>query len=226
MKILSLFFTSFLSIIIISSKILSVQITEINTAIPMICYEPWFSKIKHGEKPVEGRKNSSKYRDIQTGDIIEFVNEHDEKFKTIVTEVRRYTSLDAYLSDVTYEKAVPGTRSLDEAIKIYHQYSTPAEIAQHGFMGIFITPLSPHATIHHVTIMPQEEIGLHYDEFAQIVVARKGGIITRLEADGTKTEVNFPTGKAILRPAETPDKMHKSINDSSESIELIIVQLK
>lgn len=133
MKIISLLIISVLSIISISAQLCSLQITEINTVIPIICYEPWFSKIKHGEKPVEGRKNSPKYRDIQTGDIIEFINEHNEKFKAIVTEVRKYTSLETYLADVTHEKAVPGTASFEEAIKIYHQYSKPEEIAQHGF---------------------------------------------------------------------------------------------
>jgi hypothetical protein len=77
-----------------------------------------------------------------------------------------------------------------------------------------------------VVIMPQEEIGLHYDIYPQVVIALKGGTITRLEADGSITDVYFPTGKAIFRAAETPDKIHKSVNRTAEPIELIIVQLK
>jgi quercetin dioxygenase-like cupin family protein len=81
-------------------------------------------------------------------------------------------------------------------------------------------------SVSYVKIMPQEEIGLHYDEYPQVVVALEGGVLTRLEADGSTTEVEFPTGKAVFRPSETADKMHKSINATSMPIALIIVQLK
>ncbi len=80
--------------------------------------------------------------------------------------------------------------------------------------------------VSYIKIMAQEEIGLHYDQYPQMVKALAGGIVTRLEADGSTTEVDFPTGTWVFRPAETPDKMHKSVNATSKPIELIIVQLK
>lgn len=103
----------------------------------LICDEPWFSYIRQGVKPVEGRKNSPKYQKIRAGDFIEFSN-GKEHFLTVVTEVRAYTSLEDYLEDVTLQKALPNVTSLEEAIKIYHQWSTPDEIRTHGFLGIFI----------------------------------------------------------------------------------------
>jgi hypothetical protein len=75
-------------------------------------------------------------------------------------------------------------------------------------------------------IMPHEEIGLHRDAYPQVVVALQGGVITRLEADGSKVNVNFPTGQAVFRNIDPPDQLHKSINDSDNPIELIIIQLK
>ena len=75
-------------------------------------------------------------------------------------------------------------------------------------------------------IMPQEEIGLHRDANPQVVIALQGGIITRLEADGTKTDVTFPTGKAVFREADPSGELHKSINKSSNPVELVIIQLK
>lgn len=60
----------------------------------------------------------------------------------------------------------------------------------------------------------------------QIVIALQGGTITRLEQNGTKTEVQFPTGKAVFREVDPPEQLHCSVNDSSEAVELIIVQLK
>lgn len=75
-------------------------------------------------------------------------------------------------------------------------------------------------------LMPHEEVGLHRDANPQIVIALQGGTITRLEADGTKTDVIFPTGKAVYREADPSGELHKSINKSSNPVELVIIQLK
>lgn len=75
-------------------------------------------------------------------------------------------------------------------------------------------------------IQPYEEIESHRDAYPQVVIALKGGTITRLEADGRVTEVHFPTGVAVIRDADPQDELHKSVNNSSESVELVIIQLK
>ena len=81
-------------------------------------------------------------------------------------------------------------------------------------------------SIARVKIMPNEEIGLHRDAYPQVVIALQGGVITRLEADGSTIDVNFSTGRAVFREIDPPDQFHKSINNSSAPVELIIVQLK
>jgi ASC-1-like (ASCH) protein len=106
----------------------------------MTCDEPWFSFIRKGIKPVEGRKNSPKYQSIQAGDFIDFSNGKEE-FRAVVTEIRVYASLENYLADVTVQKALPHIASLEEAINTYHQWSTPEEIRTYGFLGIFIQPV-------------------------------------------------------------------------------------
>ena len=78
----------------------------------------------------------------------------------------------------------------------------------------------------YLKIMPGEETEYHYDELSSVVIALTGGILTRLEADGSQTQVEFPTGQSVFVNAETPDKMHKTVNATSKTIELIIVQLK
>ena len=107
------------------------------TIFQLVCDEPWFSYIRKGIKPVEGRKNSPKYQHIQVDDLIDFSN-GKEQFRTIVTEIRSYASLEGYLNDVTVQKALPNVSSLEDAVKIYHQWSTPDEIKTHGFLGIFV----------------------------------------------------------------------------------------
>jgi hypothetical protein len=75
-------------------------------------------------------------------------------------------------------------------------------------------------------IMSKEESQLHRDNYPHIVIALKGGSLTRLESNGTETVVNFPTGAAVIRPVDPPDELHKTVNRSAEPIELIIIQLK
>jgi hypothetical protein len=75
-------------------------------------------------------------------------------------------------------------------------------------------------------IAPHEEIGLHRDVYPAVVIASKGGIITRLEVDGRVVDVNFPTGVAVFREADPENELHRSVNRSDDPIELMIVQLK
>lgn len=77
-----------------------------------------------------------------------------------------------------------------------------------------------------VKIMPYEEIGLHRDEYPGVILALQGGVITRLEANGTKTDVSFPTGIAVFRDADPSNELHKSVNQSANPVELIIIQLR
>lgn len=116
--------------------------TEAKSVFKMICFDPWFSFIKDGIKSVEGRKNSPTYSSLEVGDLIEFIN-GDEHFTARVVELRTYATLEEYLLDVTYQKAVPGVTSLEEAINIYLQWSAQEEIERYGFLGIFIALESP-----------------------------------------------------------------------------------
>lgn len=75
-------------------------------------------------------------------------------------------------------------------------------------------------------LSPQEATGLHRDEYPHVVIALKGGTITRHEVDGREVEVDFPTGKTIFREADIGNVLHRSVNNSSESVELIVIQLK
>jgi len=76
-----------------------------------------------------------------------------------------------------------------------------------------------------VKIMPKEEIGLHRDVYPQVVIALQGGIITRLEAD-KRVPVEFPTAVAVFREVDPPNELHKSVNEGSDPVEIITIQLK
>ena len=106
----------------------------------MHCEDPWFTYISQGLKPVEGRKNTPAYQTIQAGDQINFTN-GKENFLANVIEVRKYDSLEQYFKDVGLEKALPGTKSIEDGLNIYYQWSSKEKIKQYGFLGIFVKPI-------------------------------------------------------------------------------------
>ncbi len=77
-----------------------------------------------------------------------------------------------------------------------------------------------------VTIMAHEEIGWHRDAYPEIVIAIRGGTITRVEENGTIIDVTFPTGIAVHRKADPINELHRSINKGSEDLELIVLAIK
>ena len=107
------------------------------TVINIHCQDPWFSSIRQGVKTVEGRKGTHSYKKIKVGDRINFSN-GTESFIALVTDVRKYASLEAYFEDVTLEKALPGVKTLEEGLAIYHEWSSPEKIKEYGFLGIFV----------------------------------------------------------------------------------------
>lgn len=115
--------------------------TNIPAVVKLMCDDPWFSYIRNGIKPVEGRKNSPKHQKIHVGCLIEFSN-GKETFLASVTEIKSYTSLEEYLYDVTFQKALPGVSSFEEAVNVYTQWNTLDEIKKVGFLGIFVNPSS------------------------------------------------------------------------------------
>ena len=110
------------------------------TTFDIHCDDPWFTYIRQGIKPVEGRKKTHSYKKIKAGDQINFSN-GQESFFANVTEIREYDSIEKYLEDVSLENALPGIKSIEEALNIYYQWSTEEKVRQYGFLGIFITPI-------------------------------------------------------------------------------------
>lgn len=77
-----------------------------------------------------------------------------------------------------------------------------------------------------VKVLAHEEIAPHRDEYPQVIFSSKGGTITRIEADGSTVEVQFPKGEAVFREADPVGQLHKSVNNTCKPIEVVVVQLK
>lgn len=107
------------------------------------CSEPWFSLIREGRKPVEGRKCSPSWSGVSVGDVLVFQN-GDESFRARVVKVNHYDAPDAlqkYLQGEGLDRALPGVTSIEEGERIYLQWSTREEIDQYGMMGIQVQPV-------------------------------------------------------------------------------------
>jgi len=107
------------------------------------CDEPWFTHIREGRKPVEGRKASPTWADIEVGNVLVFRNAADGEhcFVARVTGVTRYEgpgALRRYLEGETLARALPGVEDLDAGEAVYLQWSTREEIDRYGMLGIQI----------------------------------------------------------------------------------------
>jgi len=107
---------------------------------------PTYDYIKSGIKTVEGRLYKSKYIFYQIGDKLTFVNsdtkEEKEEFSTIITDIRKYKTLEDYLVNEGFDKVLPCVKSMKKAIDIYNRWSNEKERKElqdkygFGFMGI------------------------------------------------------------------------------------------
>lgn len=119
--------------------------------------EPWFTLIYSKLKPVEGRKNSPKWKNIKVNDIIKFVN-GDKFYHVKVIKINEYHSIRninelpvgtvvwedpllAYLQFEGLNNALPGLVSLEEGKRVYLQWSSYDEIQKYGFRAIYVDVL-------------------------------------------------------------------------------------
>lgn len=99
------------------------------------CQDPWFTLIKEGKKPIEGRKNLPQFKKWLPGDILIFYL-NNQSFQTQITAFRHYKTIESYLQHETLQRALPGIQTMEEGIRIYYQWSTEAEIKKYGFLAI------------------------------------------------------------------------------------------
>ncbi len=97
--------------------------------------------IKSGRKTVEGRIATTTFLSIHAGDSIEFFSNTD-RVLCKVSGVGRYPSFREMLSKVGTENCLPGTRSLEEGVRIYDSIPSYAEkSARFGVLALHITKI-------------------------------------------------------------------------------------
>lgn len=69
------------------------SVSNSGTIHKMECLDPWFTLIREGKKPVEGRKGKEKYRRIKPDDYIHF-HLGDQNFYALVRKVDSFASIE------------------------------------------------------------------------------------------------------------------------------------
>jgi beta-alanine degradation protein BauB len=84
-----------------------------------------------------------------------------------------------------------------------------------------------HVRVWKSIIMPKQPLALHRHERGRALIALKGGQLKVVDKDSKPIDTyNWETGKAYWLDADPPGQMHGDLNDTSEPIEVIVVELK
>ena len=84
------------------------------------CQDPWFTLIRTGKKPVEGRKNLPKFQNWSVGDLLIFDLDR-QSFKTRIVGLRRYKTLEDYLCTETLQRTLPDIKTIEDGVSTYIQ---------------------------------------------------------------------------------------------------------
>lgn len=83
-----------------------------------------------------------------------------------------------------------------------------------------------HATSWKSVIPPHTESTLHRHDRYRTVVAIVGGDLKTVSASGEVTVTHYETGNAYWQTPMLPGAMHKDVNDTDKTIELVVVESK
>jgi hypothetical protein len=70
------------------------------------------------------------------------------------------------------------------------------------------------------------ESTLHRHDRYRTVIGIVGGELATVTADGHRTVTRYETGKAYWQEPMRPGEMHKDVNDTNATIELLVVEIK
>jgi hypothetical protein len=82
------------------------------------------------------------------------------------------------------------------------------------------------ARVWKTTIMPFSPLKLHRHDNPRIMVGLQGGVLKRITERGEISYLNFETDKAIWLDADPPGELHADINESSDPIIVMVIEMK
>jgi hypothetical protein len=83
-----------------------------------------------------------------------------------------------------------------------------------------------HVKVWKSVIVPNGPLTLHRHEHGRTIVALVGGDLKIVKESGQTTVAHWETGKAYWLDADPPGEMHKDVNDTGKTIEVMVVEGK
>lgn len=101
-------------------------------------YEEYFESIKKGKKKVEVRLNDTKRRKMNVGDLIEFMNVHDqnETLTIEVTELRKYNTFKEMYQKIPFKDFDCEDWTMKEMLEGTYEIYTPEQEKEWGTLAI------------------------------------------------------------------------------------------
>ncbi len=75
-------------------------------------------------------------------------------------------------------------------------------------------------------IVPNQPLEMHRHDNPRAIIALRGGTLTVTNDAGESHDMTWETGSAYWLEADPPGELHGDVNEGSEPIEVIVVQLK
>lgn len=83
-----------------------------------------------------------------------------------------------------------------------------------------------HVEVWKSIIMPHQPLTMHRHDNPRAIIALKGGTLTVTSDTGESHDMTWETGSAYWLDADPPGELHGDVNEGSEPVEVIVVQLK
>jgi quercetin dioxygenase-like cupin family protein len=83
-----------------------------------------------------------------------------------------------------------------------------------------------HVRVWKSIIMPKQPLSMHRHEHPRALIALKGGTLDIVQKSGESERVVWETGKAYWLTEDKPGTTHADVNNTSEPIEVIVVELQ
>ena len=75
-------------------------------------------------------------------------------------------------------------------------------------------------------IPPHTASTLHRHDLYRTIIGIVGGDLTTVDANGRKTVTRYETGTAYWQAPMPAGQMHKDVNETDKTIELVVVEMK
>ncbi|MDX1495324.1 MAG: hypothetical protein R3253_14755 [Longimicrobiales bacterium] len=83
-----------------------------------------------------------------------------------------------------------------------------------------------HVEVWKSIIVPNQPLEMHRHDNPRAIIALKGGTLTVTNDAGESHDMTWETGSAYWLEADPPGELHGDVNEGTEPIEVIVVQLK